>query len=77
MLICSCMKLRYGRILLTNISGNPTSNFVEIFYGFGDDFFFLVSIVGVGSKLGPLGASATSGLLCLPRVISRVENFVE
>jgi hypothetical protein len=29
------------------------------------------------SKLGPLGASATSGLLYLPRVIVRMENLVE
>jgi hypothetical protein len=29
------------------------------------------------SKLGPLGTSATSGLLHLPRVIRRMENLVE
>jgi hypothetical protein len=31
----------------------------------------------VESKLGPLGTSATSGLLYLPRVIVRMENLVE
>jgi hypothetical protein len=31
----------------------------------------------VESKLGPLGTWATSGLLCLPRVIVRMENLVE
>jgi hypothetical protein len=31
----------------------------------------------VGSKLDPLGTSATSGLLYLPRVIVRMENLVE
>jgi hypothetical protein len=29
------------------------------------------------SKLGPLGTSATSGLLYLPRVIVRMDNLVE
>jgi hypothetical protein len=32
---------------------------------------------GVESKSGPLGTSATSGLLYLPRVIVRMENSVE
>jgi hypothetical protein len=32
---------------------------------------------GVESKLGPLGTSATSGLLYLPRVIVRMKNVVE
>jgi hypothetical protein len=31
----------------------------------------------VESKLGPLGTSTTSGLLCLSRVIARMENLVE
>jgi hypothetical protein len=31
----------------------------------------------VESKLGPLGTSATSGLLYLPRVIVKMENLVE
>jgi hypothetical protein len=31
----------------------------------------------VKSKLGPLGTSATTGLLYLPRVIVRMENFVQ
>jgi hypothetical protein len=31
----------------------------------------------VESKLGPLGTSATSGLLYLPRVIVRMENLME
>jgi hypothetical protein len=40
--------------------------------------FFLICLVGgVESKLGPLGMSATSGLLYLPRVIVRMENLVE
>jgi hypothetical protein len=34
-------------------------------------------IVGVESKLGPLGASATSSLLYLPRMIVGIENLVE
>jgi hypothetical protein len=29
------------------------------------------------SKLGPLGTLTTSGLLCLPRVIVRMENLVD
>jgi hypothetical protein len=32
-------------------------------------FFFLIRIVGVESKLSPLGTSATNDLLYLPRVI--------
>jgi hypothetical protein len=32
---------------------------------------------GVESKLGPIGTSATSGLLYLPRVIVRMEKLVE
>jgi hypothetical protein len=31
----------------------------------------------VESKLGPLGTSATSGLLYLPRVIVRIKDLVE
>jgi hypothetical protein len=31
----------------------------------------------VESKLGPLGTSATSGLLYLPRIIARMENLLE
>jgi hypothetical protein len=38
---------------------------------------FLIRIVGVESKLGPLGMLATSGLLYLPWVIVRMENLVE
>jgi hypothetical protein len=38
-------------------------------------FIFLIRIVGVESKLGPLGTS--TGLLYLPRVIVRMENSVE
>jgi hypothetical protein len=32
---------------------------------------------GVESKLGPLGTSAISGLLYVPRVTVRMEDFVE
>jgi hypothetical protein len=38
---------------------------------------FLIRIVGGESKLGPLGTSATSGLLYLPRAIVKVVNLVE
>jgi hypothetical protein len=38
---------------------------------------FLIRIVGVEFKLGPLGTSATSGLLYMPWVIVRMENLVE
>jgi hypothetical protein len=39
--------------------------------------FFNSHSGGVESKLGPLGTSATPGLIYLPRVIVRVENLVE
>jgi hypothetical protein len=39
--------------------------------------FFLISIVGVESKLGPLGTSATYWPIYLPRVIVRMENLLE
>jgi hypothetical protein len=43
----------------------------------GSFFFFNLRSGGVESRLGPLGTSVTSGLLYLPRVIVRMENFVE
>jgi hypothetical protein len=42
-----------------------------------DKINFKISHSGGGVKLGPLGTSATSGLLYLPRVIVRLENLVE
>jgi hypothetical protein len=39
--------------------------------------FCLFALWGVECNLGPLGTSATSGLLYLPRVIVRMENLVE
>jgi hypothetical protein len=39
--------------------------------------FFNSHIWGVESKVDPLGTSATSGLLYLPRVIVKMENLVE
>jgi hypothetical protein len=39
--------------------------------------FFFIRIVGVESVQGPLSTSATSGQLCLPRVIVRMENLVQ
>jgi hypothetical protein len=39
--------------------------------------FFLFGYWGVKSILGPLGTAATRALLCLPRVIVRMEKLVE
>jgi hypothetical protein len=38
---------------------------------------FLIGIVGGGVQLGPLGISATNGLLCQPWVIMMMEKLVE
>jgi hypothetical protein len=38
---------------------------------------FLISIVGGGVQLGPLGTAATNGLLCQPRVTMMMEKLVE
>jgi hypothetical protein len=62
-------------VLSNGILRSQTSNL------FSQNIFFFSNSQsgggGVESKLGPLGTSATSGLLYLPRVIMRMENLVE
>jgi hypothetical protein len=43
----------------------------------GPALSFLIRVVGMEFKLGPLGTSATSGLMYLPRVIVSIENLME
>jgi hypothetical protein len=40
-------------------------------------FYFLIGIVAGGVQLGPLGTTATNGLLCQPWVIMMMEKLVE
>jgi hypothetical protein len=40
-------------------------------------FFYYLNIGGMDAILGPLGTTATPGLLYLPRVIVRMEKLVE
>jgi hypothetical protein len=44
---------------------------------FGCETFFLIGIVGGGVQLGPLGTTATIGLLCQPRLIMMMTKLVE
>jgi hypothetical protein len=76
---CSLLGLRFSQRWLWRVSSSEITELCLISAScwFLPWLFFLISIVGGGVQLGPLGNAATNGLLCQPRVIMMMEKLVE